>query len=88
MKIDVKVRKIITEPGSKVKGIFSLTLDDAIAVHDVKLVAGTNGDFISFPSRQMKDGEYKDIIHPITSDMRKQIHDAVTEAYDNAEDVE
>ena len=29
------------------------------------------------PSRKMPDGEYKDIVHPITPELRKEITDTV-----------
>ncbi|MEG1500057.1 MAG: septation protein SpoVG family protein, partial [Clostridia bacterium] len=43
------------------------------------------GNFISMPSRKTPDGEYKDIVHPINTETREQIRDAVLLAYENAE---
>ena len=37
--------------------------------------------FVAMPSRKMPDGEYKDIAHPITPELRKEITDAVIEKY-------
>jgi len=37
------------------------------------------------PSRKTATGEYKDIAHPINSDVRKMFEDAILEAYNNAE---
>ena len=33
----------------------SLTLDDLLAVHDIKVIAGDKGPFISMPSRQVTE---------------------------------
>lgn len=33
------------------------------------------------PSRKMPDGEYKDIAHPITPELRKEITDSVIAKY-------
>jgi stage V sporulation protein G len=37
------------------------------------------------PSRKTKEGEYKDIAHPINSETRQMLSDAVLKAYNNAE---
>ena len=36
------------------------------------------------PSKKSTDGEYRDIAHPINSDMRKVLQDTILEAYDKA----
>ena len=36
------------------------------------------------PSRKMPDGEYKDIVHPITPELRKEITDTVIAKYNEA----
>jgi stage V sporulation protein G len=37
------------------------------------------------PSRKTPSGEFRDIAHPITSDTRKSIQDAILSAYEDAE---
>ena len=53
--------------------------------HDIKVIEGNEGLFIAMPSRKTKEGEYKDIAHPINSDTRKELSVAVLKAYDEAE---
>lgn len=79
---DVRVRKINQD--GKMKAIVSVTLDDAFVVHDVKVVEGQNGLFVAMPSRKTPEGEYRDIAHPITTDARELIQNAVLQAYQNA----
>ena len=79
----VNVRKFEKE-GSQMKGIASILIDDAFAVHDIRIIEGKNGLFIAMPSRKTATG-YRDIAHPINSDVRKQFEDAIFEAYNNAE---
>ena len=38
------------------------------------------------PSRQVSDGTFKDIAHPINPEVRKMFEDAILEAYENAEE--
>jgi stage V sporulation protein G len=72
------------------KAIVSVTFDDCFVVHDIKIIDGQNGPFIAMPSRKMPDGEFKDIAHPINSETRAMIQDAVFAAYEEklAEDEE
>ncbi len=77
---DVRVRKINSE--GKMKAIVSVTFDDCFVVHDIKIIDGQNGPFIAMPSRKMPDGEFKDIAHPINSETRAMIQDAVFASYE------
>jgi len=77
---DVRVRKINSE--GKMKAIVSVTFDDCFVVHDIKIIDGQNGPFIAMPSRKMPDGEFKDIAHPINSETRAMIQDAVFAAHE------
>ncbi|MBF7082678.1 septation regulator SpoVG [Desulfallas sp. Bu1-1] len=79
---DVRVRKVLAE--GKMKAIVSVTLDDMFVIHDVKVVEGQNGLFVAMPSRKTPDGEFRDIAHPINSQAREIIQNAVLEAYASA----
>ncbi len=79
----VSVRKVEKE-GSHMKGLASVLIDDAFAVHDIRIIEGENGLFIAMPSRKTATG-YRDIAHPINSDVRKQFEDAIFEEYKKAE---
>ena len=80
----VNVRKVEKE-GSRMKGIASVLLDDAFAVHDIRIIEGDNGLFIAMPSRKTATGGYRDIAHPINPDVRKQFEDAILEEFEKAE---
>ena len=85
MKItDVRVRKV-TKQG-KMRAVVSVTFDNEFVVHDIKVIEGERGLFIAMPSKKSTDGEYRDIAHPINSDMRKTLQDTILEAYDKAAD--
>ncbi len=81
---DVRIRKIDQE--GKLKGVASITIDDAFVVHDIKVIQGDHGLFIAMPSRKTTEGDYRDIAHPITSATREQIQTAIIGAYESAED--
>lgn len=87
MKItSVSVRKI-TKENSRLRGIASVLIDDAFAIHDIRIIEGDNGLFIAMPSRKTATGEYKDVCHPINPDVRTEFTDAILEEF-NKEEVE
>lgn len=82
MKItDTRIRLAKLED-SKVKAFASITIDDAFAVHNIKVIQGTESLFISMPNKKLPNGEFKDICHAINSETRQQITDAVIQAYE------
>ena len=85
MKItSVNVKKVEKE-GSRMKGKASILLDDSFAVHDIRIIEGDNGLFIAMPSRKTATGEYRDIAHPINTDVRTMFQTAILEEYEKAE---
>lgn len=84
MKIsDIRI-KLVEKDDSKLKAFASITIDDCFVVHDIKVIEGKEGYFISMPSKKNPNGEYKDIVHPINTETRKEIEAQVVEAYNNA----
>ena len=63
------------------KGYASITLDEAFAVNDIRVMEGKNGLFIAMPNRKGKDKDgnekYFDIAFPTTAELRKNISDAI-----------
>ena len=77
---DIRVRKIDRE--GKMRAVASITLDDVFVVHDIKVIEGDNGLFIAMPSRKSSDGEFRDIVHPINSETRKEMQDKILAEYE------
>ena len=83
MKItDVKVRKLFEE--GPMKAIVSVTFDGQLAVHDIKVINARDKFFIVMPSRKNPDDTYRDIVHPINSEFRASLEEAVISAYNEA----
>ena len=83
---DERIRKVGNE--GKMKAFASVTFDEEFVVHDIKIIEGVNGLFIAMPSRKMNDGNYRDIAHPLLSETRVRINNAVLSAYENMESEE
>ncbi|MBP1535082.1 MAG: septation regulator SpoVG [Ruminococcus sp.] len=75
----IKIRKLMEN--GRLKGIVSVTFDDVFAVHDIKIVQGDKRLFVAMPSRRDEYGEYRDIVHPITSEARTEIEERILEAF-------
>ena len=79
---DVRVRKLSEE--GKMRGIVSVTFDNAFVVHDIKIIERQSGLFIAMPSRKVGEGEFRDIAHPINQETRTMIQDIIFEEYEKA----
>ena len=77
---DIKVRKVSQE--GKMKAVVSVTFDDTFVVHDIKVIEGKEKLFAAMPSRKAADGTYRDIVHPITSEMREVLQNAILSKYE------
>ncbi|MGN0619319.1 MAG: SpoVG family protein [Ruminiclostridium sp.] len=78
---DIRIRKIIDE--GRLKAVVSMTVDDAIAVHDIKIVQGDERIFVAMPSRKDETGVFRDIIHPISPEARGIIENSIIAAYED-----
>lgn len=76
---DIKIRKMFHD--GPMKAIISVTMDDQIALHDIKVIYARDKYFIVMPSRKNPDGTYRDIVHPINAAFRATLEEAVLAAY-------
>jgi len=79
---DIRIR-LVDKAESKLKAVASITIDECFVVHDIKVIEGKEGYFISMPSKKTPEGEYKDIVHPINTETREYISNEIINAYKN-----
>ena len=87
MKIsDIRVRLVKSET-SKIKASVSLTIDDSIVVHDIKVIESKDeGEyFIAMPSRKNNENEYRDVVHPANTETREMLKDLILKAFAEAQ---
>lgn len=77
---EVRIR-LVDKEDSKLKAVASMTLDECFVIHDIKVIEGEQGFFISMPSRKTPNGEYKDIVHPLNTETREVIIKRILEEY-------
>ncbi|MBE6687394.1 MAG: septation regulator SpoVG [Ruminococcaceae bacterium] len=80
---DIKIRKLFNDEGP-MKAIASVTFDNQLAVHDIKVINAREKFFIVMPSRKNPDGTYRDIVHPINAEFRSRLEDEVIDAYERS----
>lgn len=82
---EVRIKKVSREidPNAKENLLAwaSITFDQAFAVHNIKVVDTVKGLSVLMPSRKTKDGEMKDIAHPLNLATRRRIEQAVLAEY-------
>lgn len=69
---------------NKVVAIASIVIDDCFVIHDLRVVNGDKGLFVAMPSRKLPSGEFRDICHPINTDARNGIQEAVLAEFEAA----
>ena len=72
---DVRIRigKKPEVANDRLKAHVDITFEDSFVIHGLKIIDGQNGLFVAMPSRKMPNGEFKDIVHPITPELRQEI---------------
>ena len=69
---------------SKTKAYATLTINDAFAIHGVKLIQGKNGLFASMPSRAVTNEQGETAYVPFANPITKEMSDAVITCLVNA----
>lgn len=76
---DIRIKKIDNE--GSLRAVASVILDNSFAIHDVKIIDGAEKLFVAMPNRKAPSGEYRDIVHPINSEIRNLFEKRVLDAY-------
>lgn len=75
----VEIRPMRNE--GNLKAFCSVIFDDVFIVHSVKVIEGRDGLFVAMPSREVGNGEFRDIAHPIENDFRLELEKRVLDRY-------
>ena len=66
----------------RLKAYVSITIEDSFVIRDLKIIRGNNGLFVAMPSKRRKNGQFKDIAHPLNQETRDQVERMIFEAYE------
>jgi len=77
--------RISPSKGGRVRAFASIVLDDCFIVNDLRVMEGREGQlFVSMPARKARNGQMRDIAHPLNGDMRRVIEDRVLAEFQDA----
>ncbi|MCX5806256.1 MAG: septation regulator SpoVG [Proteobacteria bacterium] len=80
--MDITDIKIFPVEEKRVKAYASIVFDNCFIVRDLKVINGDSKLFVAMPSKKMKDGSYRDTVHPLNNATRQKIELSVIEAYE------
>jgi len=83
----MKVTEVRISPakGGKVRAFASVIFDDSFIVNDLRVIEGREGQvFVTMPARKTRNGQMRDIAHPLNSETREEIEQRVLEEYESA----
>ncbi|MGE4232455.1 MAG: septation regulator SpoVG [Bacteriovoracia bacterium] len=76
--------KIFPVNEDKLKAYVTVILDNCFVIRDLKVINGNTGLFIAMPSKKRKDGQFKDIAHPLNMETRQMFETKILNAYEEA----
>ncbi|HVP61739.1 MAG TPA: septation regulator SpoVG [Myxococcaceae bacterium] len=82
--MDITDVKIFPVDEEKLKAYVTITLDGCFVVRDLKVIQGSAGLFVAMPAKKRKDGTYKDIAHPLNTDMRARMERVILDQYERS----
>ncbi len=79
--------KVFPVREQKLRAFVSIVIDDCFMVNDIKIIRGRDGRFISMPSRRKKNGDFKDVAHPLNNETRREMEHRILAEYDRVRGV-
>lgn len=73
--------KIFPVGDPKLRAFVSVVFDRCFMVNDIRIIEGKQGLFISMPNRRRRNGEFKDVAHPLNQETRSWIEQRVLAEY-------
>lgn len=80
--MDITEVKVFPVNEDRLKAYVSITIDACFVVRDLKIIEGPSGLFVAMPSKKRKDGQFKDIAHPLNQETRQLIEDRIFAEYE------
>ena len=79
---DIKIR--LVSDTDQLKAFATVVFESVLVVHNIKVISTGEKLIIAMPSRLVSNGEFKDVVHPISSEFRNKLASQVLDAYEKA----
>jgi stage V sporulation protein G len=83
----MKVTEVRISPakGGKIRAFASIVIDDCFIINDLRVIEGREKQlFVTMPARKARNGQMRDIAHPLNRETREIIESRVLEEYETA----
>ena len=83
----MKVTEVRISPakGGKIRAFASIVVDDCVIITDLRVIEGREKQlFVTMPARKARNGQMRDIAHPLNRETREAIDERVIEEYQSA----
>lgn len=83
----MKVTEVRISPakGGKIRAFASIVIDDCFMINDLRVMEGRENQlFVTMPARKARNGQMRDIAHPLNRETREAVEARVLEEYENA----
>ncbi|MBI4404697.1 MAG: septation regulator SpoVG [Deltaproteobacteria bacterium] len=74
--------KVFPVNEDKLKAYVTIIFENCFVIRDLKIINGNSGLFVAMPSKKRKDGTFRDIAHPLNSEMRSTLEKKVLAVYE------
>jgi stage V sporulation protein G len=81
--MEVTSVKVIKSEKGRMKAFASIVLNGSLAIHGIRVIQTDEKLFVAMPSKRDNNDVFHDIVHPINSDLRKKIEQAVIVEYNS-----
>lgn len=66
----------------RVRAFVQVVIDNSLLIGDIRVMEGKEGTlYVAMPSRRLRNGSFKDVVHPLSTDARRQLEDAILTEY-------
>ena len=83
----MKVTEVRISPakGGKIRAFASIVVDDCFIINDLRVIEGREKQlFVTMPARKARNGQMRDIAHPLNRETREAIEERVLDEYKSA----
>jgi stage V sporulation protein G len=69
------------DPNLRIKAYADITINGELIISGLKIVDSSTGLFVAMPAKKGKSHKYRDVVTPISREIRQQINQEVLTAY-------
>jgi len=76
--VNISEVRINVNKGGKVKAFAQVVIDGSFLVGDIRVLEGKEGTvYVAMPSRRLRNGSFRDIAHPLNTETRRHLDEAM-----------